>query len=446
MSSIGRGSKNAFRNIIRTVAIVLILGISIGLALVMFLSLKTVDARINSVKSTIGNTILVSPAGSSGFEGGGEPLYVEDIDSLKSLSHVEGISSTLSERLTPGEDTNLESGIERGTLGDRRQSNQSADGQQGAPGGMSGGGPGQDFKMPVMITGVDDLDNTQVIAGGELDISSGSDFDPKKDVSVALVGKDLAEKNNLEPDSEFEVYGESIKVVGVFDADSRFANNTILMPISSLQRLTGYTDEVSQATVQVDSIDNLASTQKEIKNTLGDKADVVDQQDASEEAVEPLENIKTIATYSLIGALVAGSVIIFLTMLMIVRERRREIGVLKAIGASNYKIVLQFITEALVLTLVSSIVGIVVGLVLSNPVLGVLVANNSPNPATGGGSHGGMQGMRMTMGAIGDITAVVSYDIILYGLLAAVIIAIIGSALPAWFIAKIRPAEVLRGE
>ena len=83
--------------------------------------------------------------------------------------------------------------------------------------------------------------------------------------------------------------------------------------------------------------------------------------------------MKTIATYSLVGALVAGAVIIFLSMLMIVRERRREIGVLKAIGSSNAKISWQFVTEALTLTGMAAVVGVVIGgVILSNPVLDVL--------------------------------------------------------------------------
>ena len=54
---------------------------------------------------------------------------------------------------------------------------------------------------------------------------------------------------------------------------------------------------------------------------------------------------------------------------MIVRERRREIGVLKAIGASNINITIQFVIESLVLTLCGAIVGTIVGVFANNPVL-----------------------------------------------------------------------------
>jgi len=74
MSVTTRGVKNAFRNTIRSISITAILALTIALALVMLLSLKAVDARIDDVKSSVGNTLTVSPAGARGFQGGGEPL------------------------------------------------------------------------------------------------------------------------------------------------------------------------------------------------------------------------------------------------------------------------------------------------------------------------------------------------------------------------------------
>ena len=45
-----------------------------------------------------------------------------------------------------------------------------------------------------------------------------------------------------------------------------------------------------------------------------------------------------------------------MTMLMIVRERKKEIGVVKAIGQSNFKVILQFAFESLTLTILGSII------------------------------------------------------------------------------------------
>src|SRR6266700_3063966 len=107
MSTVSRGIRNAFRNTIRTGGVTVILALSVGLALVMLLSLKTVQARIASVKASIGNTVSISPAGARGFEGGGTPLTQAGADSVKSIAHVTAVKATLNDRLTPTTDTSL---------------------------------------------------------------------------------------------------------------------------------------------------------------------------------------------------------------------------------------------------------------------------------------------------------------------------------------------------
>ncbi len=57
MGSVLRGARNAFRNPIRTVSVALIVGLSVGLALTMVLSVQAVQLRIDSVKSAIGSRI-----------------------------------------------------------------------------------------------------------------------------------------------------------------------------------------------------------------------------------------------------------------------------------------------------------------------------------------------------------------------------------------------------
>lgn len=107
-----------FRNGIRTFSIVLILGLSIGLALSMLLARQAVDSKIASVKSSIGNTISISPAGIRGFEGGGDPLTVAQLAAIKSISHVSSVTGTLSDRLTTT-NSNLVSSVDAGAIGNR---------------------------------------------------------------------------------------------------------------------------------------------------------------------------------------------------------------------------------------------------------------------------------------------------------------------------------------
>lgn len=452
MGTISRGFKNAFRNSVRTISIVFILAVSISMALVMLLAMQTVQGKIDSVKSSIGNYLTISPAGIRGFEGGGNLLTDQNVTDVSGIAHVSKTVKVLSDRVTPGTDTSLQAAQVAGAFGNRQRQVDSGN----APTENSSSATQRTFSMPVMITATNDLSVTSELNVSDFNITSGDKFDPTTSDNVAMLGKDLASKNNLAVGSTFQAYGKDVKVAGIFDGGNTFANATMVMPIATLQNLSSQSGQVSQIIVQADSIDNVQAVETAVKAKLGDTADVQSQQDSSNNAVAPLQNIKTISLYSLIGALVAGAIIIFLTMVMIVRERRREIGVLKAIGASNFLIVTQFTVEALVLTLVSSVVGILLGLVLSNPILNVLVNNASSSTTSGG--PGGVRGAGQAAarfggqfasgarGALNNLHATVGVSIILYGLGAAILIAIIGSAIPAYIISKVRPAEVLRSE
>lgn len=454
MGVIKRGVKNAFRNVTRTVSIVLTLGLSIGLALTMLVARQAVQERIDTVKSSTGNTVSVSPAGMRGFEGGGDLLTATDLSSVSSIPHVSKVVQTLSDRLRNGDNTTLESSLTMGSFGSRQQG--SNDGQGEIPISAENIPSSSDTasttppSAPINLTGVNSVDTT-ALAVSSISFTSGESFDATKDENVAIVGQDLATKNSLSVGSTFTAYSTEIKVVGIYDTGNTFTNSGVAMPITAVQRLTSQTGQVSSATVVVDSIDNLSGVKTEITTKLGDKVDVTTSQDSAATITSQFDSIKNITFISLIGSLCAGAVIILLTMMMIARERRREIGVLKAIGATDSRVISQFAVESLTLTFMGSVIGLVIGVLASSTVMNLLVTNStttaSPQMGPGGGfGRGMMQLAGQSMNSLQNIQTTVGWDIILYGISAALLIAIVGSVIPAWFITKIRPAEVMRAE
>ncbi len=479
MSVLARGVRNAFRNSVRTVSIVVILGLSVGLALTMLLARHAVQAKIDSVQASIGNIITVSPAGVRGFAGGGNPLTGSQLAPVQAMPHVVAVTETLNDRLT-ATDTNLQSALDLGALGARAQRGANAPAQNPQRNGGTGTGT---FSAPIVVIGTNDPTNLQTFAAGaNVSLTAGTAFPAGSNDNVALLGAGLATKNNLTVGSTFQAYGADFTVGGIFDTGgNRFGDSTLVAPLSTVQRLSGQADAVTDAVVQVDSITNVAPTTAAIKTTLGDAADVTSEADTSSQALEPLKNIKSISLYSLAGAVGAGAVIIFLTMLMIVRERRREIGVLKAIGASNFTVMRQFMIEAVTFTVAAAAIGLVIGVVGGNPVTKLLVNNSTASAtATATGANGGGQrrsgqfpgaaniprlggggaagGARAALGAgrgrtgvaqrlnLTNIRVAVGWNVLLYGLAAAVIIALAGSAIPSLLLARVRPAEVLRAE
>ena len=452
MNGYARGVKNAFRNKVRTISIVLILGLSIGLAVSMLVANQAVSNKIADVKSSVGNTVSISPAGARGFEGGGDPITTSDVAKVSSLTDVTSVTRTLSDRVT-SDNSSLESAVDAGSLGQRFANNSGQSFQ--APPQIQGGESGSSsqvtrtFTPPVTIVGTNDpskLATSEGSSSSTLTLTSGKLFDGASTENVALVGTSLAEKNSLSVGSTFTLYAQDVTVVGIFDTGTSFSNNQVIMPIASLQTLSSQADQYTSVKLHVNSIENVASVTSAAKSALGDGADVTNGSEQAESTVAPLKNIQTISTYSLIAAVAAGAVIMLLTMIMIVRERRREIGVLKAIGASNAKIATQFAAESVTFTLLATIIGFVVAAIAAQPLVTAL-ASSSTSSTGGMGGPGGMRGGGFrALEGVRDISAQLDWTIILYGLGVAILIAVVGSLLTSFFIAKVRPAEVMRTE
>jgi len=465
MNVFSRGIRNAFRNGIRTFAIVGMLGLIIGLALAMLLAHQAVGQKIASVQKSIGNTITVTPAGIQGFEGGGNPLTTSQIAKITSVAHVTSVTSSLEDRLNSS-DTNLVSAITAGSFGQRQARIGAGFSANGTSGSTATSGGGQtpsfaNFTPPVTVVGTTTpLTGVTDNSGGNVTLKSGKSFDGTKDAEVALVGATLATKNNLKVGSTFTAYSTTFTVVGIFDAGNTFSNNQVIMPLPTVQRLSDQTGDITSATVYIDNATNLNSATSAISKDLGSAATVTNTADETKSTLSSLQNIQNVSLFTLIGAASVAAAVILLTMIMIVRERRREIGVLKAIGGSNIRVMLQFTVESITLTVLAALIGVIIGSIAATPVT-KLLANNSTSSTTtttsvagpgGGGGFGGGGGIRarfdnnsVTEG-VKNLKANVNGSIVLDGLGSAILIAMIGSTAAAGLIAKVRPAEVMRVE
>lgn len=470
MNVFSRGIRNAFRNSIRTLSVVIILGLSIGLSLTMLVANKAVANKIASVKSSIGNTITIAPAGFSGFSSVNNALTTSQLSKVSSLPNVIGVSESLTDRLTTiGSTQPSFGGFGGGSSSSSTSNNQTSltspvklnSGSGGAGGGgrFFSGGTGSlpaNFSLPITIIGTTDPTSA---SGTTLTISSGATIDGSKDVDQALVSSSMASKNNLKVGSTFTAYSTTLTVGGIFTSSTQAAAGDVIVSLPTEQRLSGQSGDITSAVATVDSLDNLDSATTAIKNTLGSSADVTNAVQQVDQTVQPLNSVKTISLFSLIGAIVAGAIIILLIMIMIVRERKKEIGVVKAIGSSNVRVMVEFMVEALTFTILGAIIGLIIGVVGGQPVTKLLVNNSTSSTTTttaGGGGQaptgragggGGFASGFRNNGAVrglSNINAQVGWGILLDGFGAAVLIAVIGSALAAGMIAKVRPSEVLR--
>lgn len=486
MSVLARSVGNAFRNKVRTAAVVAVLAVAIGLALAMLVANQAVGAKVQELNASVGTVLTVNPAGGQGFEGGGEPLTAEQATTAAGVPNVTAVVGTRALRLRnaaeaaaqaaagtqagtqagpgggqggPGGQstttltTSLTAAVDAGTLGARNQSSTS-----GATGTSQ---PAR--SLPITATGTDaEVDNT----GNALELTSGTGLgDYRKESSKALLGTTLAEKNNLKVGSTFTINSKTFTVAGLFDAGTAFGNNALYVTLPTAQTLAGLPGELSTMIVTVDSMEHVDATKTALQNALGtDKADVTQGQRNLETAVTSLDSVKNISMVAFIAALGTAGLIILLIMVMLVRERRREIGVLKAIGAPDRTIGLQFVLEALVLVAMGSVVGAVIASFASGGIASALVNSSTSTtaapagqrgagfagggfPGAGGGFPGGQGGpFGGASQLLTSVTASVSPGVLAAGIAAVFGVAIIGALVPALLTARIRPIEVLRGE
>lgn len=99
MSVLARSVGNAFRNKVRTAAVVAVLAVAIGLALAMLVANKAVEAKVQELNASVGTVLTVNPAGGQGFEGGGEPLTSAQAATAAAVPNVTAVVGTKALRL-----------------------------------------------------------------------------------------------------------------------------------------------------------------------------------------------------------------------------------------------------------------------------------------------------------------------------------------------------------
>jgi putative ABC transport system permease protein len=441
MNVIDRGVRNVLRSPLRSGAIVIMMAVSIGLLLSMLVARMSITTKISDIKSSTATGVTINPAGIQGGAGGGEPLTAAQVMIISRTVHIRKTTSTLTDQLGQS-DTNLTSSLELGSFGRRQQR---FDQQAGPPSGkINRPSPTPHINIIGTTNPSNSLPASTVITGTAVD---GLSSQP-----VAMLGKSLATKNNLTVGGTFTAYNKTFTVSAIFDSSNTFQNSGVIIPLATLQDATNQSGAVSSVGAMVDNSDNVASTIAALKAKLGDTVDITSQQEQATSVLGPLQSIADLALAGVVGAAIANGLIILLAMVITVRERRREIGVLKAIGGSSRKVIGQFITEALTLTVVGSVIGLTLGIVISGPMTQSLITSSQFSTTQNSGQSGvkpanRQRGIKQQLSTnLQQVSASVSPQTFALSIGIILLIAIIGSAVPAWFISKIRPAEVLRTE
>lgn len=252
-----------------------------------------------------------------------------------------------------------------------------------------------------------------------------------QDVRSVVLSSTLALELGLTADSinsRVSIANTEYSVVGIIDDSQGFGNDGIAyVTLESAYRYFAKSPYLSSISLRVSGEELIGSVTGSLTSLLLNRHSISNPSDAdfiitdASAILEALNTVQSTLTLLLGGiasiSLIVGGIGIMNIMLVSVRERTREIGIRRAIGARQSQILTQFLIEAIVLSLLGGVIGVILGQLVA-----VLLAN--------------LGGWEFVMSA-GTIFAALGF---------AMLVGVLFGVWPARAASKLKPVEALRFE
>jgi ABC-type antimicrobial peptide transport system permease subunit len=145
--------------------------------------------------------------------------------------------------------------------------------------------------------------------------------------------------------------GQSFAVVGIYTTENDFGDNHVFLPIEAFREAFKPGQKLTKIFVTVDSVTNVERVVADLQDrTRFAEVDVVTAPEAVSTARTTLGSLAVASAYGAVLLFAIGAILVVFVMILSTRERVREIGTLKAIGAGNREVVVQFLAEAVALS------------------------------------------------------------------------------------------------
>lgn len=234
-----------------------------------------------------------------------------------------------------------------------------------------------DYKLnaPLVIATTEELGD---ILNQKIDY--GAFFTTQDGDQTAVIGADMSRKlfsDNAPLGQQFTFRGKTFLVSGVFkpfvaapfSLEANY-NQAVFIPYTAAQDILGYAPPLNQLFIKAKPNANMSEVAQAVEDAItsahGGARDA--QVLAPGERGSATDRTVQLLTYMTLAvallALVLGGVGIMNMMLLSVAERIHEIGLRKAIGATNRQVLRQFMTEAFAISVVGSIIGVVTALII----------------------------------------------------------------------------------
>lgn len=201
------------------------------------------------------------------------------------------------------------------------------------------------------------LDTYQIVEGAQIIIGEGL-----RRGNYAIVGEYLARLNGWQPGDTMEIAGTNLEIIGIFRAPGSL-NTELWLTMEDGERLFGRRGEYSIVVLQAEERQDpqaLARSLQENRN-IARQVDIAPEQtvyDKMNQAFQQMEQAMQAVSLLALLVIVFG---IFNVVSMTTAEKRREIGILKAVGLSRREITGIYLLEGLMLTAAGYAVGLAVG-------------------------------------------------------------------------------------
>ncbi len=223
------------------------------------------------------------------------------------------------------------------------------------------------------------------VEGGDLVEGRWFSVDEEQNLSKVIILGEVV-RQELFGDSDalgqrVRVKGQVFEVVGIMAKRGKVAfqdyDDQVFIPLRTMQKLISGVNYLGYIRAKVDSDDHVVPAILEMEAVLRSRHEIDDQSGASDDfsvrsmdqALDMITTVTDGLRFFLIAmaaiSLLVGGIGIMNIMLISVNERTREIGLRQAVGANRRNIITQFLLEAITLTLVGGIIGIIIGTILS---------------------------------------------------------------------------------
>jgi len=226
----------------------------------------------------------------------------------------------------------------------------------------------------------DDAERELIFDVLNYEVAEGKMFDRNANFEI-LINQNFAEtlfQEEMGLRDKIFVQGREFKIVGILKktGDPR-TDTAFLIPEKSMKEVLNIDDEIDFIAAQVEAGENIELVAERMEDNLRDSRNVEEgkenfQVQVPQNIVETLTGVLTVLQGVLVGiagiSLLVGAIGIMNTMYTSVYERTKEIGIMKAVGASRKKIMLLFLLESGMLGLSGGAIGVLVGFGVSKSV------------------------------------------------------------------------------